>query len=180
MPGTAWTWPRSAARFWSPESSPPSHPRMPPAPLTPLSTSQHHASPGEAPDGGRVDAPGASRRTAQALCRRDPLVSPSAAARTGPSPMFNRRAPPVPPLRQRSATVATIQARHLAAALTTATARTAYKKPPRGTAEHRTTSPTPSSTHCPSLESGGATPRRNRAHPSRTAPPSNSHTPASP
>ena len=95
---------RSAARFWSPEGSPPSHPRLPPAPLTSLSTSLHHASPGEAPDGGRADAPSPSRRTVQALCRRDPLVSASSAARTGPSPENTLVRPPVPPVSRRTAT----------------------------------------------------------------------------
>ena len=77
---------RSAARFWSPEGSPPSHPRLPPAPLTSLSTSLHHASPGKASDGGRPDAPGTSRRADHLLCHRDPLVSASSAEQTGPSP----------------------------------------------------------------------------------------------
>ena len=77
-------------------------PRPPPR-SPPPST---HASPAEQPDGGRVDAPGASRRTDHALCRRDPLVSTSSAARTGPSPGLTAvhllchrslNAPPPPP-----------------------------------------------------------------------------------
>ena len=143
----------------------PARPQHPSFPSPPSST---HASPGEAPDGGRADAPGASRRTDHALCRRGPPVSASSAERTGPSPGMDRRAPPVPPPSQRPATVATTRGRHLAAALTTATARAPYKSAAPAPFLRRTTSPTPSSTPCPSLESGGAAPRRNRIHPNRT------------
>ena len=81
-----------------------------------------------------------SNRTAAALTRQalaDAPPRPCAAGTPSSAPPpphgpvrrrgCDRRAPPVPPLPQRPATVATTRGRHLAAALTTATARTAYK-----------------------------------------------------
>ena len=82
-----------AARSWSPEYSTSSRPSLPPTPPPRSPPPYTHASPAEQPDGGRVDAPGASRRAAQALCRRDPPVSVSSAAQTGPSPESTCRAP---------------------------------------------------------------------------------------
>ena len=189
MPTLAWTGPcqdrhgngrRGAARFWSPASRFPARTSTPQHPSFPSPPPSTHASPGETPDGGRPDAPRASRRAAQALCRRDPLVSASSAEQTGPSPGTDRRAPPVPPLRQRLATVATMQDRHLAAALTTAITRAPYKSATPAPFPRRTTPPTPSSTPCPSLEPGEAALRRNRIHPSRSDLRPNSRTPASP
>ena len=146
----------------------PSRPSLPPTPPPRSPPPSNHASPAERSGGGRAHARTLADAPSKPCARRGPPVSASSAARTGRR-RDSPRASPVPALPQRPAH----RRRHALAtphrAFTPAAAQKHFITATPAPFCRRTTTPTPPSTLCPSLESGGATPRRNHNPPSRTA-----------
>ena len=138
MPRPAWAWPWGAARFWSPENSTPSRPSLPSAPLASLSTSPAPRVAGGAQHGGR------SMRQALADAPSKPCAAGTLSSASPPPPYAStdHLLCRVRPLCQRSRdappTVASTPWRHLAVALTAATARAPYKSTTPRPPEHLT------------------------------------------